>query len=305
MFISEALKTHFETSATIRLNSLVLAEWNMNIPENVYKLGNYRYRPTTQSSVYYNLPETFDQLDAGNYYTGATDADVVIVGGVDNNNTPQLFTLPKEKTKLLYSLDDCIKPFRPRSGINKAVYIDGKFLANSGERIAERPRYYMPSRYDQFKYWSSYRTENNLELGIAKNILNDLYYIDDAVPFVVYKENVPSNRVVVKMQTNVGSANLGPFSTPNGQIEDPLYGNQNKTTPTRWKIQHLVGNNWSDLYSFTENTTRSDGTPVIGSDGYVELQYGLIIPEQYKNIFIYAETLSSATLLPELSLIHI
>jgi hypothetical protein len=303
MFISEALKTHFETSATVRLNSLVLAEWNMNIPDNIYKLGNYRYRPTTQSSIYYNLPQSFDPLDIGNYYTGGTDADVTIVGGVTDENTPQLFTLPKEKNKLLYSLDDCTKPFRPRSGINKALYLDGKFLANSGERISERPRYYMPSRYDQFKYWSSYRTENNVERGIAKNIVNDLYYIDDAVPFVVYKENVPTNRLVVKMQTNIGSVDLGPFSTQSGQIADPLFGNQNKTTPSRWKIQKLVNNTWSDLYSFNENTTRSDGTPIIESDGYVELQYGLIIPEQYENIFVFAETLSSTTLLPESSII--
>jgi hypothetical protein len=48
---------------------------------------------------------------------------------------------------------------------------------------------------------------------VVKNISNDLYYIDDAVPFVVYKENVPTNRIVVKMQTNVGDVNLGPFTT--------------------------------------------------------------------------------------------
>ena len=46
MFVSETLKTHLETSSTVRLQSLVLAEWNMNMPDNIYKLGNYRYRPT-------------------------------------------------------------------------------------------------------------------------------------------------------------------------------------------------------------------------------------------------------------------
>jgi hypothetical protein len=36
------------------------------------------------------------------------------------------------------------------------------------------------------------------EYGVAKNVSNGLYYIDDAVPFVVYKEQVPANRLVVK-----------------------------------------------------------------------------------------------------------
>ena len=301
MFVSEALKTHFETSATINLQSLVLAEWNMNMPDNIFKVGNYRYRPRTSTSIYNTLPSTFDQLDEGNYYTGATDADIVIDGGFENDGTPQQFTLTKDKMKMIYSLEDCLKPFRPRSGINKAMYISGRHLANSGASLAERPRYYMPSRYDQFRYWTSYRTEDGIEYGIAKNISNGLYFIDDAVPFVVYKEPVPANRVVIKMQTNTGSVDLGPFATSTGSIDDPLFGAANKTTPARWRIQYLDGNNWTDLYTINEFDTRNDdtNTPVIGYDGYLELEYGLIIPDAYKDIFIFAERLSSSTLLPE------
>ena len=170
MFVNEALKTHLETSATVKLQSLILAEWNMNMPDNIYKLGNYRYRPTDTSSQYYTLPNDFDQLDSGNYFTGATDADVVVDGGFTNADVPQLFTSTKDKMKMIYSLEDCLKPFRPRSGINKPLYFNNRFLANSGASMAQRPRYYMPSRYDEFKYWTSYRTENNIERGIAKNI---------------------------------------------------------------------------------------------------------------------------------------
>ena len=301
MFVSEALKTYLETSATIRLQSLVLAEWNMNMPDNIQKLGNYRYRPTTSGSEYFTLPLTFDPLDSGNYYTGATDADVVVDGGVNNSNVPQQFVLQKDKMKMIYSLEDCTKPFRPRSGINKPLYFSGTYLANSGANIAERPRYYMPSRYDEFKYWTSYRTEDNFERGIANNISNGLNYIEDAVPFVVYKNQVPANRIVVKMQTNVGSVDLGPFTTSTGSITDPLFGNTNKTTPSRWRVQYLNNNNWVDAYTILETDTRADGSPIIGPDGYVELEYGLIIPEIYKEIFVYAETVSSSTLLPERS----
>ena len=301
MFVSEALKTHLETSATINLQSLVLAEWNMNMPDNIFKVGNYRYRPRDANSIYRTIPSTFDQLDAGNYYTGATDADVVIDGGLQNNGTPQQFTLNKDKMNMLFSLEDCLKPFRPRSGINKALYISGRNLANSGSDISERPRYYMPSRYDQFRYWTSYRTEDGGEYGIAKNVSNGLYFIDDAAPFVVYKEQVPSNRVVIKMQTNVGDVDLGPFTTSTGSIDDPLFGVENQTTPSRWKIQYLSETQWIDLYAFNESDTRDDeeNSPIIGSDGYVELEYGLIIPDAYKDIFVFAETFSSDTLLPE------
>ena len=302
MFVNEELKTHLETSATVKLQSLVLAEWNMNMPDNIFKLGNYRYRPTDSSSQYFTLPNDFDQLDTGNYFTGATDADVVIDGGFTNADVPQLFTSTKDKMKMIYSLEDCLKPFRPRSGINKPLYFNNKFLANSGASMAQRPRYYMPSRYDEFKYWTSYRTENNIERGIAKNISNDLYYIDDAVPFVVYKNIIPTNRIVVKMQTNVGDVNLGPFTTSSTSIADPLFGTTNKTTPSRWKIQYLKDNGWIDAYSFRENDTRSSGDPIIDTDGYIELEYGLKIPEEYQSSFIFAETLSSDTLLPEASL---
>jgi hypothetical protein len=299
VFEGQELKTHLETSATVKLQSLVLAEWNMNMPDNIFKLGNYRYRPTDNTSQYFTLPNDFDSLDAGNYYTGATDADVVVDGGFEDNNTPQSFTLKKDKLKLIYSLEDCLNPFRPRSGINKAAFFNNRFFANSGASMAQRPRYYMPSRYDQFRYWTSYRTENNIERGIASIVSNDLHYIDDAVPFVVYKESVPANRLVVKMQTNVGDVDLGPFATSTGSIPDPLYGDTNRTTPARWKIQYLKSNQWIDAYSFRENDTLASGEPIIGSDGYVELEYGLVIPEEYRSTFVFADTLSSDTLLPE------
>jgi hypothetical protein len=304
VFVSEALKGHLEASATIRLQSLVLAEWNMNMPDNVFKLGNYRYRPTTPSSKFFTLPIDFDQLDSGGYYTGATDSNVVVNSGFNNdieNPVPQIFKPTKDKMKMIYSLEDCIKPFRPRSGINKASYFNNRFLANSGASLAERPRYYMASRHDQFKYWTSYRTEDNSEYGVAKNITNGNYYIDDTAPFVVYKDPVPANRLIVKMQTNVGTANLGPFSNGSRSIDDPLYGSINQTTPDRWKVQYLKDNNWVDAYSFSENSLRQDGSSIIGPDGYLELQYGIIIPDDYKNIFVYADKISSITLLPQKS----
>lgn len=283
----------------------MLAEWNMNSPDNIFKIGNYRYRPNDNEVTFRNLPIVFDPLDVGNFYTGATDADITIDGGFTNSGVPQVFTSKKEKNKMIYSLEDCFKTFRPRSGINKATFFDNRFIGNPTENVFQRPRYYMPSRYDQFRYWTSYRTENNVERGIAKNTLNGQHFIDDACPFIVYQEKIPANRVVIKMQTNVGDVDEGPFTNGTINFSDPLFGNQNKTTPTRWKIQYLNDNNWVDLYSFSEFDTRDDeeNSPIIGSDGYVEIEYGLIVPIAYSNIFKFAETLSSPTLLPEESVI--
>ncbi len=302
MFVNEDLKTHLQQSATIQLKSLVVAEWNMNMPDNIFKLGNYRYRPTDNSSIYFNVPNNFDSLDIGNFYTGATDADVTIDGGFTDNNIPQQFVSKKEKLKLVYSLEDCLNPFRPRSGINKASYFNNRFLSNSGEFMGQRPRYYMPSRYDQFKYWTSYRTENNTEYGIANINSNGRYFINDTAPFVVYKQDVPTNKLVIKMQTNVGDVDLGIFNTKTGSVSDPFYGNANKTIPADWKIQYLQGNQWVDAYSFRQNDLRESGDPIIGSDGYVELEYGLKIPEQYKKSFVFVDTISSVGLLPSSNL---
>jgi hypothetical protein len=302
MFVSETLKTHLETSSTIRLQSVVLAEWNMNMPDNIFKIGNYRYRQLDSNVQYRTLPIGFDPQDSGNYYTNATNSEMTIDGGYDNNDTPQIFTLTKDKMNMIYSLEDCLKPFRPRSGINKPLYFNNRYLPNSGASMAERPRYYMPSRYDQFKYWTSYRTEENTEHGISNILSNGLNYINDSVPFVVYKEEVPANRIVVKMQTNTGSVDLGPFSNGATAFSDPFYGDSNKTTPSRWKIQYLKNNNWIDAYSFNENSIREDGTSIIKNDGYVELEYGLAIPQEYRATFVFAETLSSVTLRPETSI---
>jgi hypothetical protein len=299
MFRDDDLQNHLETSSVVKTQSAVIAEWNMNISNNIYKIGNYRYRPRETNSIYSTINSSFDRFDTGNFYTNATDADVIVDGGFDDLDTPQLFTSIKEKNKLIYSLEDCFNHFRPRSGINKAAYFDNKFLHHSNSEMASRPRYYMPNKEDLFKYWTSYRTEEGVERGIASIPVNGQNYIDDAAPFVVYENPVPANRIVVKMQTNVGTVDLGPFTNESGSFPDPLFGNENKTTPVKWKIQYLENNNWIDAYSFNQSSRRRDGSQVVKEDGYVEVSYGLVIPERYRNIFVYAGTYASTSLLPE------
>lgn len=300
MFQNNELKTHLENSSTIRSEAAVIAEWNMNISSNIFKIGNYRYRPTA-TTKYKTLANSFDEYDDGNFYTNATDADVIVDGGIDNNNIPITFVSKKEKEKLLYSLEDCFGRFRPRSGINKLRYFEAKHSHFDNPNMAQRPRYYIADKDDKFKYWSSYRTEDGVERGIANTALGNTltYQIEDTAPFIVYKDPVPANRIVVKMQTNVGSIDLGPFYSATSTTPDPFYGNTNKTTPVKWKIQYLDNNSWTDAITFDSNSLRPNGDPIVGPDGYLEIAYGLLIPSIYNDIFVKAETVAASYLLPQ------
>lgn len=323
VFKSEELDNHLKTSNTIKTESVVFAEWNLNDAQNVEKLGNYRNRPGNIDDKFAVIPRTYDPSDEGGYYTGATDADIVVEAGFGDQDQPNYTITKDEKMNLLYSLEDCIKPHRPRSGINKLLYLGGtanQYLDMGGQDdsiqevldIARRPRYYMSSRKDDFKYWTSYRTgaedkiQNNQNIqqqeeygvSITPNF-GSTYYIYDSAPFVVYKEQVPTNKIVIKMQTNVGDVDLGPFRYNNQEISDPLFGYQNQTTPLRWRIEVLKGDIWTEIISFNENSTDRNGDSVIKSDGYVEVSYGLNLPFRYRDSYVYAGELSDESLLPE------
>lgn len=299
MFANERLQSHLETESTIRVASKVIAEWNMNIPTNIRQIGNYRYRPADAEGTQFHLPiQSFDQNDAGNYYTGATFADIVIDGGLDNEEVPTSFLSIKQKEQQLYSLEDCFGKNRPRSGINKLRYFKNSYSHFANSQMSNRPRYYAASRDDIFKYWTSYRKEQGIERGIANKTINGKHYIDDACPYVVYKNPVPTNRIVVKMQTGIGDVDLGPFLNSGYPVQDPFYGQENAQTPTRWKIQVLSGATWVDAVSFDEGSIRPDGSAIIGPDGYVEVQYGPIVPEEYSAIFNLIQTYRVISQLP-------
>jgi hypothetical protein len=314
MFESKELNDHLKNSSTVKSQTAVIAEWNMNFSDNIADIGNYRYRPLLGIlEKYGTIPNAYDPRDVGNFYTGATDADTIVDGGLeDDEETPILFTSIKEKEKLLFSLEECFGKFRPRSGINKLRYdVTGKYLHHSNTEMFNRPRYYMPDKNDKFKYWTSYRTENGKEYGIASRPNATLspgfdeasqetinYFIEDAAPYVVYKQEIPVNRIVVKTQTNVGNINLGPFSGPAGTFADPFFGEQNKTTPVKWKVQYLKNNVWIDAISFDKNSVRANGDPIFGTDGYLEISYGLIVPDKFKANFISNGIIASSSILP-------
>lgn len=273
MFNNEDLINYLKTSSDINLSSIVTAEWNMNVPGNIKTIGNYRYRQNDLTSAYKNVPNTFDPEDNGDYYKNATLSYEQIQNTYGTDNNLQLFQSVDEKRSMYYSLEDCTKPFRPRSGINKISFFNGKYIPNNTIFGDNSPRYYMASRDDKFKYWTSYRKEDGIERGIANKTTNNINYIDDACPFIVYKKQVPCNRIVIKMQTNVGNVDSGSFQTITGPVASPFYGNSNKTIPNRFKVQVLKNNSWVDILKIDENSKRSDNSEIIGPDGYLEIFY--------------------------------
>lgn len=293
------LKNHLLQSGTIETQSIITAEWNLNTIDNIDEIGNYRYRPNDNASNFYTLPSTFikeTSYSATADYYGATDADIVIDGGFDQDENALFIKQPNLKNKFYYSLEDCFNRFRPRSGINKAMFAGAKntkfghFLT---ENLAQRPRYYVANKNDIFKYWTSYRTEvvNNIEVirGYSKTSSggSNGYYIEDAVPFVIYKNSIACNRIIIKMQTHVGEA------TSPATLNDPFTGDA--SIPKNWTVDVLdSSNNWSTAITLNSYTIRKDG--------YVELVYGTVIPTNYQEIFVHAGSYSDVGSLPSESI---
>ena len=303
------LDNFVKVSNTLQIESLVVAEWNMNDFAQIYDYGSYKFRPSASASQFYRLPLSYDNLDLGSFYRDSEKSFFVFSDFVNDNDEPVLFESEDVNRNLYFKLEDCFKPFRPRSGINKALYFSDKYIDNV--KSARRPRYYISSRYDNFKYWNSYRTrvenEEQIEVGVStstnpEGFTNDIgYFIDDAAPFVVYEEAIPANRIVVKMQTNLADPE-STFNIRNDADElilDPLQDRTKSSIPQRWKVEYLNENdNWVTVGTFNENSIRRDGTDIVKWDGHVEFYYGIVVPENFRDSFNFLGYIDSEGQLP-------
>jgi hypothetical protein len=323
MFSDSDLINHLQTKNSINVDSLIIAEWNQNDLLNLDNYGNYRFRPDSASVIYRTLYPEYDSQDNANVYTNALESNYISQYKTEDPNEPLTFYSGETSRELYYSLKDCIKPFRPRSGINKILYFGESNINNTkfvdSIRSGKRPRYYFCSRFDKFKYWNSYRKENGEEFGISSQAPiffttgDPSYKINDCVPFVSYKNKVATNRIVVKMQTNLADPTAvgingeflvpGTIRTNNNLVTDPLQDITKSSVPKRWKIQYLnTNNNWIDALGFNENSTRRDGSRIVPWDGHVELYYGVKIPEEFKTNFHLYQYLDTVEQLPDTSI---
>ena len=238
MFQGDEIQNAYKLDGTIVSKAFVLAEWNINDAEHIVQVGNYRYRhakderkfPDTQSWPHKDIEDEWDESDASNSWTDATNCDVEIEGPYDEDNNgntiPTLFQQEDLRFKFNYSLDDCFSQDRPRSGVNYPLYFsDRKF---DGLNSVYRPRYYLGHRENKFKYWTSFRYvksddgftgsrfSSQQTMGLSKDASESLggYYIHDTAPFVVYDKEYPVNNIVVKMQSNMSSPDNTTFPNP-------------------------------------------------------------------------------------------
>ena len=311
MYSNSFLTNHLQKSSSVETKSKVVAEWNLNTFENIEIIGNYKNRPTTATD--YNTTESNSAELASITYVaenantvtptwyGYTDYDITIDSGyTDVSQIPVSFVVPDERQKSLMSLEDCFKRFRPRSGINKLRFLNnngGSIIPISGTSAFSRPRYYAGSKDDNFKYWSSFRENGKFDYGISRQ--SDRLILD-AAPFIKYKNQVPTNKIVMKIQTNTSLIDKR-NSTTNGK--DPYWIGDTpnyKSTPEYWKIQKLNSNNvWEDVFTSTTDLFTSSA----GWDGYFQLSYGLTNSEiltTYKNTFLVVGELSSTSALPDI-----
>jgi hypothetical protein len=323
MFLDNELIDHLQKKNSIDVDSLVIVEWNQNDLSNLDNYGNYRLRPDGANVVYRTLYPEYDYQDSASVYTNALESNYISEYKTQDPNEPLSFVTKETSRELYYSLKDCIKPFRPRSGINKMLFFGDLNLDNEqfvdSIRSGRRPRYYFSSRFDKFKYWNSYRKEDGVEYGISSKTPtffttgDPSYKIKDCVPFVTYKNRVATNRIVVKMQTNLSDEGAVGMSgnqlAPNNIrkqssiISDPLKDINRSSIPKKWKIQYLdEANNWNDAISFDETSTRKDGSRIVPWDGYVEIYYGVKVPDKFKTNFNLYQYLDNTDQLPDTSI---
>ena len=131
MFLDDDLINHIQTKNSVDVDSLVIAEWNQNDLLNLENYGNYRFRPDDANVVYRTLYPEYDPQDNAEVYTNALDSNYISEYKTEDTNEPLTFKSGETSRELYYSLKDCIKPFRPRSGINKILYFGESNINNT------------------------------------------------------------------------------------------------------------------------------------------------------------------------------
>jgi hypothetical protein len=227
MLGSATLKSSFAKDPSVDASYFVLSEININQYATIAKYGVYTDTVTT---TYQDVTKF------------RTDVPKIFYNGGS-------VTLEEEDTQRskLYSLKDCFKPRRPRSGFAHLMYYSDlpSFPIRFSKTDIEKGyvRYY-PSREDaRFKYWSSATSETNTTTAITKGIssrtaASGAYPITEANPFVVYDKGYWCNKIVIKLQ------NL-------------------EAVPKTWRVQYLAENNsWTTIATNPTITSYAGGATV-------------------------------------------
>jgi hypothetical protein len=225
----------FDTDASLKSSHVVVSEFNMNSYYEISAVGCYTGSISSVPGTYLssgtnkgwdngNDKNTFGSDDVGNFY---------------KDNDDRLKVSP---------LRDCFKPNRPDAGLVHAIAQIGnnKRLISDSSLIKQSKfpnsatRLYPVSVESSFKYWNSYRSLNNSNVGLS----NISLALSNANPFIVYSKSFKANKIVIKTQKDRGY-------------------------PTKFRIQYL---NTSNAWVTAVDTTAS-ATSTFGQDGKIEISY--------------------------------
>lgn len=224
----------FDTEASLKSSHVVVAEFNMNSYYEIAKLGCYTGAPSAVPQTY-----TASGWDNGNDKNAFGSDDI---GNIYTDNDDRLKVSP---------LRECFKPNRPDAGLIHGVAINGYKDSTPGRIISNsnytkqanfsnsETRLYPVSADSSFKYWNSYRSLDNANVGLSNSSLN----ISNANPFVVYSNSFKANKITIKTQKDKGY-------------------------PNKFKIQYLnTSNNWVTAID------RSSSATTAGINGKIEISY--------------------------------
>jgi len=276
------LLEYVDSANTIHTQSQIIAEWNLNMFDNIKLVGNYKNRPSQGGFTIANkfVEETISTADK--QYLGFTESDVITDGGYNETGIPITFLSKNQKTNILYSLEDCFQKFRPRSGINKLTMFQGRYISGieNDKNTFIRPRYYIADKDDKFKYWTSFRKESN---NAGADVLAEVASID-----VELKEETITGAVAV---TASGVTTV--TYTVNNTFTEGQQVSITNVTPSAFNLTNV------DVVSATKTTvvvkapttftaTYTSGGKITGVTGTIKYTY----LTGYSNVFSVGQVIS-------------
>lgn len=229
---------------TDRINSQhqVIAEWNMNKYIPIKQYGTYRGFPGSvpPAPLISIVPSTYNEndtqiLSGQNYFIysdGTTKAD--------------------PSHEFFSDLASVFKPNRPDPGIILLQYNKGLVTTDATNlKIAKiatnNPRYYPVTKNRPYDYFNSAKVLDVLPQTTLYEFFFDPYQgagrgisdpktgkIAHTNPFVVYKSDVKTNKIVIKVQTHLA-------------------------VPQKFAVDILIGTNWTTIYSSIDSADFSTG----------------------------------------------
>lgn len=182
--IDKKIKKAIAGNQTLTSQHQVIAEWNYNAYTTISDIGCF-YK---NGSEYLKDPN-----DGCHSYYYSEDI-------IEKDNIRELYT----PLKSIFQIN------RPKPGIVHSVYLSGcesnvilsddLSIKNNYVLSPNSDRLYPINKDSSFKYWSSGRTSNNLQVGVSD--VNGV--INYAAPYIEYSDPIYINKVSIKTQKHLG-----------------------------------------------------------------------------------------------------